>query len=89
MPFTARITQVSQEDNHCVSIGDTLVMADDINVAEVLLQVPIQPCSSTVEPDARTIGDIVDVQYTYRQPRRLYNACSNWQRGFSCWQGEN
>ncbi len=49
LPFTARLAQVNVENDQYVRVGDVLVVADDISVAEVLVQLPIQRFRNVIQ----------------------------------------
>ncbi len=49
LPFTARVAQVSVENYQYVRVGDTLVVADDISVAEVVVRISMQRFRNLIE----------------------------------------
>ncbi len=76
LPFTARIAQVNVENNQYVRVGDTLVVADDISVAEVVVRIAMQRFRNVVEtrdepirslPDA-DLGDLLGISASVRLP---------------------
>lgn len=61
LPFTARIARVNVENNQYVRVGDTLVLADDISMAEVVVQVPMQRFRNVIETRDEPITKLPDV----------------------------
>ena len=58
LPFAARIAQLNVENNQYVRVGDALVVADDISVAEVVVQIPIQRFRNIIETRDEPIDQI-------------------------------
>ena len=60
LPFTARIAQVNVEDNQYVRVGDTLVVADDISVAEVVARISMQRLRNVIETRDEPVRNLPD-----------------------------
>ena len=58
LPFTARLAQINVEANQYVRVGDVLVVADDISVAEVLVQLAIPRFRNVIETRDEPIRQI-------------------------------
>ena len=52
LPFDARIAEVKVEAAQFVSVGEEMIVADSIDVAEVVAQVPIDHLRRLIPPDA-------------------------------------
>lgn len=50
LPFDARIAEVNVEETQFASVGQTLVVADSIDVAEVAAQIPIDQVRPLIRP---------------------------------------
>lgn len=62
LPFNARIAAVNVDENESVRVGDVLVEADDIRVAEIQAEVPLQRMRNTLITSDLNIEDIDDFQ---------------------------
>jgi multidrug efflux system membrane fusion protein len=62
LPFDARVSQVNIERNQYVRTGDVLIVADDIGVAEIVAQIPMQRFRNVIMTRQEPVERLMDLE---------------------------